>query len=175
MLFRSQIDLALVAKSSGLLIYANRRFHGIVAQRPDGLASSVTASDAASATDWQPVLDGETLSGNVAAGTVIAGFAPSNAFSLEVDGRPVTRRTVLGWAAGYDTPAGNATIVLHQFPLNGLLALFTIFLWLTYLFGFGVTERLGELLGRRQRRIVTPVEIAAAIPVIELDDDEDEQ
>jgi hypothetical protein len=106
---------------------------------------------------------------------VIAGFAPSNAFSLEVDGRPVTRRTVLGWAAGYDTPAGNATIVLHQFPLNGLLALFTIFLWLTYLFGFGVTERLGELLGRRQRRIVTPVEIAAAIPVIELDDDEDEQ
>ena len=170
-----QIDLALVAKSSGLLIYANRRFHGIVAQRPDGLASSVTASDAASATDWQPVLDGETLSGNVAAGTVIAGFAPSNAFSLEVDGRPVTRRTVLGWAAGYDTPAGNATIVLHQFPLNGLLALFTIFLWLTYLFGFGVTERLGELLGRRQRRIVTPVEIAAAIPVIGLDDDEDEQ
>ena len=52
---------------------------------------------------------------------------------------------------------------------------FTVFLWLAYLFGFGVTERLGELLGRRQRRIVTPVEIAAAIPVIELDDDEDEQ
>ena len=85
------------------------------------------------------------------------------------------RTTVVDWVAGYQTTGGPAQLVLHQFPLNGLLALFTVFLWLSYLFGFGVTERLGELMGRRQRRVVTPAALSASLPPIveELNEDQE--
>jgi len=170
-----QADLALVAKSSGLLIYANKRFHGIVGQRATALAKGTTSSDVDSVDGWTPALHGENFTGDVAAGQVIAGFAPANAFALEVNGHAVKRATVLDWVAGYETTGGPAQLVLHQFPLNGLLTLFTVFLWLSYLFGFGVTERLGELMGRRQRRVVTPAALSASLPPIveELNEDQE--
>jgi len=158
-----QADLALVAKSSGLLIYANTRFHGIVAQRSTPLSASTTSSDQDSVEGWTPALHGEDFAGDIASGQVIAGFAPANAFALEVNGRAVKRETVLDWVAGYETSGGAARLVLHQFPLNGLLALLTVFLWLSYLFGFGVTERLGELIGRRQRRVVSATALTAVL------------
>lgn len=167
-----QTDLALVAKSSGMFIYANKRFHGIVAQRSEPLDTSTTSSDQNSVEGWSPALRGEDFSGETAAGQVIAGLAPANAFALEVDGHAVDRTTVLGWAAGYQSPGGVATLVLHQFPLNGILALFTLFLWLSYLFGFGVTERLGELIGRRQRRAIAPAQLAEVVPSLDSDDEE---
>ena len=170
-----QSDLALVAKSSGLLIYANKRFHGIVAQRTAPLSAATTSSDQDSVEGWSPALHGEDLAGEVAAGQVIAGLAPASAFALEVDGHAVKRSTVLDWAAGYRTTGGAARLVLHQFPLNGLLALFTVFLWVSYLFGFGVTERLGELMGRRQRRVVTPSALSAALPPIDEELSEDHE
>ena len=170
-----QADLALVAKSSGLLIYANKRFHGIVGQRATALNAATTSSDSDSVDGWTPALDGGAFTGEVAAGHVVAGFAPANAFALEVDGHAVKRTNVLDWVAGYETTGGSAQLVLHQFPLNGLLALFTIFLWLSYFFGFGVTERLGELIGRRQRRVVTPATLSSSLPPIveELTEDQE--
>ena len=146
-----QSDLTLVSKSSGLLIYSNATFHGIIAERTNGLDPSTTSSDASSVDGWAPVLNGETRKGGVASGTVIAGLAPASAFALEVNGHAVKRTTRLGWVPTYSAPAGNATFVLHQFPLNGLLALFTLFLWALYLLGFGASEHLGELFGRRHR------------------------
>ena len=146
-----QSDLTLGSKSSGLLIYSNATFHGIIAERTNGLDPSTTSSDASSVDGWAPVLNGETRKGGVASGTVIAGLAPASAFALEVNGHAVKRTTRLGWVPTYSAPAGNATFVLHQFPLNGLLALFTLFLWALYLLGFGASEHLGELFGRRHR------------------------
>ena len=93
----------------------------------------------------------DTLSGQVAPGTVMAGLAPASAFALEIDGHAVTRHIRLGWVPTYETKGGHGTIVLHQFPLNGILALFTVALWGLYLLGFGGTERLSELTGRRHR------------------------
>ncbi|MEI8148900.1 MAG: hypothetical protein WCG62_07460, partial [Actinomycetes bacterium] len=146
-----QSDLALVSKSSGLLIYSNTQFHGIVAERANPLNEDVTSSQADSVRDWSPVLRGDTLAGTVSSGYVIAGLAPSSAFALEVNGHAVTRHTRLGWVASYETSGGQGQIVLHQFPLNGLLALFTVALWGLYLLGFGGSERLGEITGRRHR------------------------
>jgi hypothetical protein len=165
-----QSDLALVSKSNGLLIYSNTEFHGIVAERANPLPADVTASQADSVSDWRSVLDEHTLAGTVSSGHVIAGFAPSSAFALEVDGHAVTRHTRLGWVAAYETSGGKGQIVLHQFPLNGLLALFTVALWGLYLLGFGGSERLSEMTGRRHR--TTPVSTGVSD---EEDDDNDEE
>ncbi len=155
-----QSDLALVSKSNGLLIYSNTQFHGIVAQRANPLNEDTTSSQADSVSDWSPVLRDDTLAGDVSSGHVIAGLAPSSAFALEVNGHAVTRHTRLGWVAAYETSGGKGQIVLHQFPLNGLLALFTVALWGLYLLGFGGSERLSEMTGRRHRS--TPVNAAAS-------------
>jgi hypothetical protein len=165
-----QSDLALVSKSNGLLIYSNTEFHGIVAERANPLQADVTASQADSVSDWRSALDEHTLAGTVSSGHVIAGFAPSSAFALEVDGHAVTRHTRLGWVAAYETSGGKGQIVLHQFPLNGLLALFTVALWGLYLLGFGGSERLSEMTGRRHR--TTPVSTGVSD---EEDDDNDEE
>jgi hypothetical protein len=151
-----QSDLSLVSRSSGVLIYANTAFHGIVSQREAGLPSSATSSDAAANSDWVPVLDGVTWSGDVAPGHVLAGLAPAGAFALEVDGHAVKRTVRLGWAAQYRSSGGKATIVLHQFPFNGLVALFTVLVWVFYLAGFGVLERWSSIARRRQRRPHAP-------------------
>jgi hypothetical protein len=155
-----QSDLALLSKSNGLLIYSNTKFHGIVATRLNPLAADVTSSQANSVSGWSPILHRDTFAGTVSSGYVIAGLAPSSAFALEVNGHAVTRHTRLGWVAAYETAGGRGKIVLHQFPLNGLLALFTVALWGLYLLGFGGSERLGEMRGRRHRATAVSVEAA---------------
>jgi hypothetical protein len=44
-----------------------------------------------------------------------------------------------------------ATVSLHQFPLNGILAMFTLGMWLIVWFGFGWIERLEWLFTARRR------------------------
>jgi hypothetical protein len=45
-------------------------------------------------------------------------------------------------------------LVLHQFPINGLLAIFTLGLWGVSLLGFGGLQRLEEIIGRKPRGVV---------------------
>ena len=51
----------------------------------------------------------------------------------------------------------NVDLVLHQFPLNGLLALFTLGLWAIVWLGFGWIHRVEWLFNRRHRRVVVAV------------------
>ena len=145
-----QTDLSLQLQSRSVSIYHNAAFYGLVAQ-----------SSATSTTGWAP-LSGTTFGvGSVSSGsTVVAGLAPASAFALNANGVATTRRTSFGWAPtyqinGYHGPVA-AQLVLHQFPLNGLLALFTLGLWGVVWLGFGSVERL-EWLFVRRRRVVRVV------------------
>ena len=92
---------------------------------------------------------------------VVAGLAPAGAFALNLSGKPVARSIADGWAPKYAIGSvhGNETVqvVLHQFPLNGLLALFTLGLWLFVWLGFGWVHRAEWLFNKRNRRVVVPV------------------
>ena len=103
---------------------------------------------------------------------MLAGLAPASAFELNVDGTNVPRSVSLGWAATFRTPEGVATLVLHQLPLNAVLAGITLGLWLVMLLGFGTLERIEGPI--RRRRPVVPagpagdgdeVTIASAVTV----------
>ena len=142
-----QTDLALQLQSPSVTIYSNAAFHGLVAQ------SSRSAS-----TGWSPLAGTTFATGSVSPGaTVVAGLAPASAFALDVNGVAATRHTSFGWAPTYlinhyRGPA-KAQLVLHQFPLNGLLALFTLGLWAIVWLGFGSVERF-EWIFKRRRRVV---------------------
>ena len=87
--------------------------------------------------------------------TFLVPLAPSSAWSLEVKGHPLARRTVLGWVGQYERSghsSGPATLVLHQVPLNAIFALATLLLWGVIGLGFGQVERLEVLI--RARRTV---------------------
>jgi hypothetical protein len=43
-------------------------------------------------------------------------------------------------------------LVLHQFPLNGLLALVTLGLWVSFASGFGTIEMYEIVTGGRRKR-----------------------
>jgi len=64
---------------------------------------------------------------------------------------------VLGWVGAYTVSSSSAPklkLVLHQFPLNGLLAIFTLGLWGVSLLGFGGVQRLEEIIGRKPRGVI---------------------
>jgi hypothetical protein len=151
---RRQSDLALTTESTAgsFTVFSNAVFHGIVAWRAEPLAHGVTSSDPDSIRGWEPAIDYGTKEGVVRSGTVLAGLAPSDAFALSVNGKDAPRSAAFGWAATYDTPAGTARLVLHQVPLNGVLAAATLALWATLALGFGVLERLERSLRRRRLR-----------------------
>jgi GT2 family glycosyltransferase len=140
-----QSDLALELQTSSVEVYANSLFHGLFAEsRPGSTTLSPVFSDASASGPLTP------------GGTVVAGLAPAGAFALDVDGRPTPRTTYSTWTPFYSVPSDVAhpsgTIVLHQFPLNGILALFTLGLWGIVWLGFGWIERLEWLFtGRRPR------------------------
>jgi hypothetical protein len=148
----SQSDLVRVTTAASVIVYRNLAFHGVVATRPTPLTADATSSSVDSVTGWSPALAFEQRLGTIAAGATLAGVAPANAWTLVVNGHDVPRHTVLGWAAQYTSTGGAARLVLHQFPLNGLLALFTLGLWLISLISFGGSERLAALLLRRRPR-----------------------
>jgi GT2 family glycosyltransferase len=146
-----QDDLAVSARSPGVIVFTNALFHGIVASRPAPLSSRATSSESGPAHGWTPALDFAEGAGPLAHGTVLAGLAPASAFQLEVDGRDSARTVSLGWAAVFHVPTGSARLVLHQLPLNALIAAVTLGLWLTFLLGFGALESLERLTRRRSR------------------------
>jgi len=147
-----QSDLALIAQTGGVYVFQNLRFHGILASRaaPVGAGESTSSSD--SVADWHPVLDFGYRSGSLPGGTVVAGMSPATAFALHVKGVAVPRSGRLGWAATYETSPGVGSLVLHQFPLNGLLALVTLGLWVSFASGFGTIEMYEIVTGGRRKR-----------------------
>lgn len=139
-----QSDLAVVLATPTVAVYANTAFHGVTVAHQ---GTTVT-----------PVFTNGTTSGPVPAGsTVSAALAPAGAFALNVDGVATPRSTGHGWWPRYRVPAGTgsrqATLVLHQFPLNGLLAAFTLGLWLIVWLGFGVVARLEWIFTRPRPRL----------------------
>ena len=86
-----------------------------------------------------------------------AAVAPAGAFALEVNGHPAPRSTNGGWWPRYRVAAANssptASLVLHQFPLNGLLAAFTLGLWSIVWLGFGMVARLEWVFTRPRPKI----------------------
>lgn len=142
-----QTDLALQLQSPSVTIYSNAAFHGLVAQ-----------SSKTSPTGWSPLAGTTFATGSVKPGaTVVAGLAPASAFALNVNGVAATRRTAFGWAPSYlvNNYSGPVTaqLVLHQFPLNGLLALFTLGLWAIVWLGFGSVQQFEWIFTRRRRAV----------------------
>jgi hypothetical protein len=102
-----------------------------------------------------PVFSSSANTGPLATNaTVTAGFAPASAFSLDVNGVTVPRADTPSWTPSFQlgtyASAPTGTLVLHRLPLNGLLALVTLLLWLLMWLGFGWVHRLEWLFtGRR--------------------------
>ena len=139
-----QIDLALELQTESVEVYANSMFHGLVTSTPQG------------STTTTPLFTSSSNEGRVSANsTVVAGLAPAGAFALDVNGTSTPRSTSYGWAPTYRVgPVGanaTGTLVLHQFPLNGILALFTMGLWTIVWLGFGIIQRLEWLFTGRRR------------------------
>ncbi|HEY5103529.1 MAG TPA: glycosyltransferase family 2 protein [Acidimicrobiales bacterium] len=147
-----QSDLSLNLQTSSVDVYTNALFHGIVAGTTTG------------STKLTPLFSSTSFTGLLTSGTtVIAGLAPAGAFALEVNGKAAARTSYNTWTPIYSvassSPNPTGKIVLHQFPLNGLLALFTMGMWGIVWLGFGWIHRLEWLFtGRRPRRVSTAKE-----------------
>jgi hypothetical protein len=143
-----QSDLSLVLKTPSVEVFSNSLFHGIISASKPG------------STTLAPLFSTTSNSGPLTPGsTVVAGLAPADAFALDVNGQPAPRSTYEGWVPYYSVATTPATLkgalTLHQFPLNGLLALFTFGMWAIVWLGFGWIQRLEWLFTGRRRR-VTP-------------------
>jgi GT2 family glycosyltransferase len=142
----SQSDLSLELQTSSVEVFSNADFHGIYAEATSG------------STTLKPVFSSTKAAGPVAAGsTVVAGLAPASAFALTIDGQAVSRSTFDTWTPSFAVPAttpasATATIVMRRFPLNGVLALFTLVVWILVWLGFGWIQRLEWLFTGRRRR-----------------------
>jgi hypothetical protein len=139
-----QNDLSLVLQTRSAEVFSNSLFHGIVASSPIG---SSTLS---------PVFTSSSLSGPVAPGaTIVAGLAPASAFALDVGGQATARTTRSTWTPFFQVPTSPSAltgrIVLHQLPFDGLLAAFTLLLWLVMWLGFGWVHRLEWIFTGRRR------------------------
>ncbi len=145
-----QTDLSLELETSSVSIYGNADFHGLI--------GTTSSSDLATLTPLAGTTYG-TARVNPGS-TVVAGLAPASAFALEVNGHPASRSTVFGWAARYRVnryaQPPTVSLVLRQFPLNGLLALGTLGLWGIVWLGFGWASRLEWLTQRRRPRRRAP-------------------
>jgi GT2 family glycosyltransferase len=145
-----QTDLSLELQTNSVEVFSNSMFHGLVSASP---MTSGTAGPA------KAIFTPTSNSGAVAADTtVIAGLAPASAFALDVNGRPIPRTTSFGWAPTYEvgsvSSSATGQLVLHQFPLNGILAGFTLSLWAIVWLGFGLVQRLEWLFTGRRRSVV---------------------
>jgi GT2 family glycosyltransferase len=144
-----QTDLSLSLQTASEETFSNLKFHGIVSAQQSGRATT-------------PIFSNVTFAGEVPTNaTVHAALAPAGAFALEVNGVAVSREIRHGWGASYATPSSSnsvniGTLVLHQFPLNGLLAAFTLMLWLVVWLGFGWIQRLEWVFTFRSSRKIQP-------------------
>jgi GT2 family glycosyltransferase len=143
-----QSDLSLVLSTRAVEVFSNSLFHGIVSMTSPGSTTAVPVLSSTS--NSRPLLSNST---------VRAGFAPASAFSLLVNGQPAPRSTRSTWTPYFQvgpsatSPVGQ--IVLQRLPLNGLLATFTLLMWLLMWLGFGWVHRLEWIFTGRRRR-VTP-------------------
>jgi len=140
-----QSDLSLVLQTPSVEVFSNSLFHGIVAASQPGSATLT------------PLFSTTSNSGPLVPGsTVVAGLAPAGAFALTVNGKPAARSTYRTWTPYYQVPTTPTTLrgalVLHQFPLNGIIALFTLGMWAIVWLGFGWIHRLEWLFTGRRRR-----------------------
>jgi GT2 family glycosyltransferase len=140
----AQTDLALELSTSSVEVYANAQFSGIVRER------------ASTSAPWVSVLSPITHSGTLVGGDQVeSGTAPAGSFSLVVNAHALARTSLDGWAGSYIVPATAKTVVgtlsLHEFPWNGLLALFTLSMWSIIWLGFGWVHRLEWLFTARPR------------------------
>jgi hypothetical protein len=140
-----QSDLSLVLQTPSAEVFSNSLFHGIVAASSPG------------STTLTPLFSTTSNSGSLTPGsTVVAGLAPASAFALDVNGQPAARSTYGTWTPYYQVPTSpttlRGTLVLHQFPLNGVVALFTLGMWTIVWLGFGWIHRLEWLFTGRRRR-----------------------
>jgi GT2 family glycosyltransferase len=141
-----QNDLSLVLRTPSVEVFSNSLFHGIVSMRV-GLDQAPT-----------PVFSSTSNQGPLASGaTVVAGLAPANAFTLNVNGQATSRTTEGTWTPfyqlGHYPSAPTGQLVMHQFPFNGLLALFTLVMWGIMWLGFGWVHRLEWLFTGRRRHV----------------------
>jgi GT2 family glycosyltransferase len=144
----NQSDLALELQTPSADVFSNSLFHGIYGATSPG-SSTIT-----------PVFTNTSAAGPLVAGSsVVAGLAPADAFALEVNGQPAARSSFGAWTPFYSVPSNVAapegSIALHQFPLNGLLALFTLGMWSIVWLGFGWIQRIEWLFIGRRRRVRT--------------------
>ncbi len=140
----AQTDLALELSTATVDVYANAQFSGLVRAR------------SSKAAPWTSVLSPTTGTATLPGGDQLeAGLAPADAFSLSANGRGVARSSLDGWAGAYSLPASNtpvtASLRLNRFPLDGILAGFTLFLWCIIWLGFGWVQRLEWLFTGRTR------------------------
>ncbi len=138
-----QTDLSLELHTNSVEVYSNSLFHGLIAQH--------------TSSGFTPVLGALGVAAPVeAGGTIDAGLAPASAFTLLVNGHAVARQTTDGWVPAYEvgsyTSTPTAQLVLRRLPLNGLLALLTLALWVTVWLGFGWVARFEWLFTRRSSR-----------------------
>ncbi len=148
---RRQVDLSQTLSSSGAVTFSNSSFHGIVAERAAPLGERESAGSPDAVLGWQPVLDFGFRIGTVGTGTVVSGLAPASAFQLKINGHAIARQRAFEWASQYSVNSGTASLTLHQFPFNGILAGATLLIWAVALLGFGALDAL-RVLGRRWRR-----------------------
>ena len=139
-----QDDLSLVLQTKSVEVFSNSLFHGTVSMIVPGEKAPL------------PVFSSSANTGPLAINaTVTAGYAPASAFTLDVNGVAVPRADDPSWTPSFQlgtyssVPTG--TLVLHRLPLNGVLALFTLVLWLLMWLGFGWVHRLEWLFTGRRR------------------------
>ncbi len=139
-----QSDLALVLQTKSVEVFSNSLFRGTVSMVVPLGKSPV------------PVFSSSANTGTLASNaTVTAGFAPASAFTLDVNGVAAPRAADPSWTPSFQVgtyaSAPTGTLVLHRLPLNGLLALVTLLLWLLMWLGFGWVHRLEWLFTGRRR------------------------
>jgi hypothetical protein len=148
-----QQDLQQEQGNAGALIFANRSSHGIVSTRTDPLTPGASPGTLAGSRFWAPKLQPSTWTGRVPAGVLLAEIAPAGDFAATVNGVSLARSSAYGWAASWQTRAGNATISLDAPPLNAALAALVLALWLLVaaaVIGLDRFARVAAVLRRRR-------------------------
>jgi hypothetical protein len=130
-----QDDLQVVPGEMGVQVYANGEFMPVTAHRGSPLppGRGWTYPRPVDVSGWKPALSsvhgGTAATGAVPAGTVYAGYAPSGRFPLTVAGRSRVHHPAFGWAAQYQTTAGQASLSYSAFPYVPLAVLVELVAW----------------------------------------------
>ncbi len=131
----------------GFAVFENTAYVPERAERASGPAVAADVAPLpADLAGWSPVLPGPagsaSYAGTVAAGTVLASYAPAGRWQLSVAGRAVAGRPAFGWAAQFPgTPAGPATLAFSSSALMSAGTALMLAAWVLVA---------GLLLGRRR-------------------------